>query len=91
MANVMLTTVDNPYNPFTNFDSWYSEDQILAIQQNRATCCGYLARMADFSEDLSDKEVEDLYEMLIDDICELNLSGTFIKVDEESAKERKLI
>ena len=26
MANVMLTTLSNPFNPFTQFDEWYDYD-----------------------------------------------------------------
>lgn len=89
MANVMLTTVNNPYNPFKHFDEWRAYDEMLAMQENRPTCCGYLARVADYSPDLSDKELEDLNEMIIDDIVELNLSGKFLKITEEEAENLK--
>lgn len=80
MAKAMLSTIDNPFNPFENFDEWMAYDEMLAREQGRPTCCGYLARMSMSSSDLSDKELEDLNEIVIDEICELNLSGTFIKV-----------
>lgn len=35
----MLTTYDNPYNPFDDFVRWLKEDLRL-----RHDCCGYLAR-----------------------------------------------
>ena len=25
-SEYMLTTIDNPFNPFTNFDDWYAFD-----------------------------------------------------------------
>lgn len=86
MAKVMLTTIDNPYDPFKHFDEWLACDERLAIQQNRPTCCSYLARMTDYSDDLSDKEVEDLNELVIDEIIELNLSGKFLKVTQNEAE-----
>ena len=55
MAQVMLSTVDNPYNPFTNWDEWYAFDEMKARQENRASCCSYLARMMVESDDISEK------------------------------------
>lgn len=86
MANVWLTTTDNKWNPFKHFDEWYARDLELAIQQNRPTCCGYLARRVLEDDDVSEKEYADIVEKVIDDICSLNLSGTFIKVTEEQAE-----
>lgn len=84
MAQVMLSTIDNPYNPFENFDEWYAFDEMKAIEENRPTCCGYLARMFFESDDVSDNEQEEIVEAVIDDILELNLTGKFIKVMKES-------
>lgn len=84
MANVMLSTIDNPYNPFTEFDEWYAFDEIKARQEDRPTCCSYLARMFLESDDISDKELEEVTEAVIDDICELNLTGKFVKVTDKT-------
>lgn len=89
MASVMLSTIDNPYSPFDHFDEWYAYDMLLAAQEGRNTCCGYLAAVSAFSDDISDKEYEDLLEETIDDICELNLNGKFIKVTENAAESPK--
>ena len=48
---LMLTTKDNPYNPFTNFDEWFAFDS-----QKGYHTCSYLARVARTSPDLSDEE-----------------------------------
>ena len=87
MENFWLTTVDNEYNPFTHFDEWFARDCELARQQNRPTCPGYLARLVHEDDDVSDEEYAQIVESYIDDICKLNLSGTFIKVNEEQAKK----
>lgn len=38
----MLTTYDNPYDPFTHFDEWLAYDL-----RNGTDCCGILNRMYD--------------------------------------------
>lgn len=39
--DVMLTTYDNPFNPFTDFERWWKEDLLLGHD-----CCGKLAKTA---------------------------------------------
>ncbi len=47
----MLTTVDNPYNPFDQFSEWYAYD----TQKGHYTC-ELLARFAKTSDELTDEE-----------------------------------
>ena len=54
MSNVMLTTVDNPFNPFVQFDEWLMYD----IQQGYNSC-GLLARLTVSSSELSEEDQED--------------------------------
>jgi len=72
---VMLTTVDNPYNPFTQWDSWYAFDT-----QKGYNTCGYLARVAQTSEAFPEKLEEEAIAEAIDDICRLNINGMYRKV-----------
>lgn len=83
----MLSTIDNPYNPFTHFDEWYAFDEMKARQEDRPTCCSYLARMSIESDDISEKELEEIQEMVIDDIVSLNLTGKFIKVTAKDTQD----
>lgn len=76
----MLTTTDNPYDPFDQFDEWYAFDELKARQENRPTCCAYLARIAMNSDDVSENEYNRVMNDVIDEIVELNLSGKFRKV-----------
>ena len=85
MANCMLTTTDNEFNPFTHFDEWYARDLELARNQNRRDCLGYLAIILQVPEDASELEYENAYEEAIDEICELNLSGKYRKVVQSEA------
>lgn len=70
----MLTTVDNPWNPFTNYDEWYEFDHDMGYDSP-----GLLARISKVSLDLSDADFEDGIEQAIDEIVTLNISGMHTK------------
>lgn len=50
MDNVVLSTSDNPYDPFTEWDKWYAYD----MDQGYNTC-GKVAALAHTSPSLSDE------------------------------------
>jgi hypothetical protein len=77
MGAVMLTTIDNPFNPFTQWNDWlrYDEDK-------KYYTCGYLARIAKTADDLTDEENDRLTEYAIDEIVQLNINGLYKKVYE---------
>lgn len=87
VKEAMLSTIDNEWNPFDNFSEWYSRDLELARQQNRRSCSGYLAIIAACSDDVSENEFNQVMNDAIDEIVDLDLSGTFIKVTRESKDE----
>ena len=70
-----LTTVDNPYNPFENFNSWYLYDMTLGYN-----CSAYLARIARTSDQFTDEENEIEIERAIDEILKYDFSGIYRKV-----------
>lgn len=86
MAERMLTTTDNPYNPFNNFDKWYAYDVLLARQQGRPNVCSYLARMARVSSRLPDKLYDKAVDSAIEEIVDRNITGKYKAVTEEEAK-----
>ena len=59
----MLTTVDNPYDPFEQFTLW-----LLFDNEKGYNSCGYLARIANLSDDMSQKEIDEEVERAIDEI-----------------------
>lgn len=68
MARVCaLSTTDNPYNPITEFDSWYRYDMDKGYMS-----CSYLERIAVISSAFTDKEIEREIERAIDEIVFLN-------------------
>lgn len=82
MYDYKLTTIDNPFNPFTDFEQWYAFDESNGYHSSE-----YLARIAKNSDNLSDEENEALNEEAIDEIVKFNLSGKHIKVDRKGAEE----
>lgn len=51
----MLTTFDNPFNPFTDFIRWWKQDLILGHD-----CCGLLARETNASS-ISSENLNDMF------------------------------
>ena len=75
MAELALTTVDNPFDPFTQFDEWRAYDEAAGYHT-----CSYLARIAQTSTDLSDTDQIEEINAAIEDICRLNITGLYKKV-----------
>lgn len=70
-----LTTFDNPYDPFKQFDEWLSFDEAKGYHS-----CSYLGRIAKTSEALSDEENNDEVERAIDEIIANDFMNIFKKV-----------
>jgi hypothetical protein len=75
----MLTTFDNPFNPFTQFDEWFQWDVAAGYHTS-----SLLARITIVSPDLSDTDQELAIQQAIDEIVRENVSGMYKKVSEES-------
>ena len=71
----MLTTVDNPFNPFEQFTSWWLFD----IEKGYNSC-SRLMRIANLSDDLSSKEEEIEIERAIDEIIQYDCLNIYKKV-----------
>ena len=78
MPEVMLTTVDNPFSPFTQWNEWYAFDEAQGYHT-----CGYLARIAKSSDELSQVDENLAILSAIDEIVKLNLLGIYRKVMRE--------
>lgn len=72
---VMITTVDNPFNPLTDWDDWYNYDESKGYYTSE-----YLARITKTSDDLGEKEQDQAIEEAIDEIIELNPDGFYKKI-----------
>lgn len=71
----VLTTFDNPFDPFTQWDEWYAWDM-----NNGYHTPGLLARIAHHSDELSDADQFHAIQNAIDEIVRENVSGMHRKV-----------
>lgn len=69
---VFITTYDNPYDYFKQFDEWLNYDR-----QKGYFTLEYVGRLAKLAPDLSDEEEKNEIENTIDSIIEWN--GEFYK------------
>lgn len=83
MADVMLTTVDNPYDPFTQFDEWYAYDTLQGYNT-----CSYLARICYPSDALSPAINQIEIERAIDEAIKYNVIGVFKKVKRNESETK---
>lgn len=76
---VMLSTIDNPYNPFEKFEEWFMFDT-----EKGYNSCSRLARIAEFSDDMTEKEVNVETERAIDEIIKHDILNVYIKVKKDT-------
>jgi hypothetical protein len=69
MARTLVTTSDNKFDPFKQFDLWKAYDEV----QCGYYTLNYLARIAAVSPDLTEKEMDRAIEDACDEICEMDL------------------
>ena len=74
----MLTTLDNPFNPFTQFDEWNTYDMQKGYHTN-----AYLARIVSTSDEVSEEQQALDIDKAMNEIVDLDLSGLYIKVKED--------
>lgn len=79
---VAITTFDNPYNPLTDFASWYQFDTDKGYNT-----CGYLDRIAKTSDSLSDEENRREIERAIDEIIRFDVRNIYRKVKSDEQIE----
>ena len=85
MSNdVMLTTYDNPFNPFEQFSSWFLFD----VEKGYNTC-SYLARIAKLSDEMSQQEEDEEVERAIDEIIKYDFMNIYKKVRKQDATSPK--
>lgn len=77
-----LTTVDNPFDPFEQFDSWFMFDV-----EKGYNSCGLLARIANVSDDLTEKEENLEIEKAIDQIIKYDFTDTYTKATRQMVSQ----
>lgn len=75
MTDVMLTTVDNPYDPFEEFSKWFVWDTTKGYNTS-----GLVARLARTTDEFGESKQEKMVESAIDEFLSLVGTDTYIKV-----------
>jgi len=78
MKEHMLTTIDNPYDPFTQWEEWYAFDT-----NSGYFTAGLLARIVKTSSEMSEAAQQKAIEDAIDEIVDINVLGVFRKVSRD--------
>ena len=79
----MLTTIDNPFDPFEQFTSWLMFD----IEKGYNSC-SYLARIVNLSDDMTQKEMDEEIDRAIDEVITLNPLGIYIKATRQTETDQ---
>lgn len=78
----MLTTFDNPFNPFVDFSSWYMFD----CEMHHNTC-SRLARIAEIDSEMSEKEIDAEKERAMKLITKYDFENKFFFGTEKQIQE----
>ena len=80
--DVMLTTIDNPYDPFEDFDKWLIEDSIRG-----PNTCGLIDRIAKTSDSFGESRNARIMEAAYDEIIKNDLEKKYKKVYRKESKK----
>lgn len=75
MKEYALTTIDNPFDPFSQFNQWFMYDM-----EKGYNSCSYLARIARTSDQFTDDENNKEIERAIDEIIKYDFLNIYKKV-----------
>lgn len=81
MVEYMLTTVDNPFDPFTQYDEWLAFDTSHGYHTNQ-----YLARIVRTSDELSEPDRALAIDWAMDEIVQLNVRGVYMKITADEGR-----
>jgi hypothetical protein len=68
----MLTTLDNPYSPYDQWDEWLAFDE-----RHRYNSLGLIARLAHYSDEMNDGLLTAEYERVVEEIVVMNVQGNY--------------
>lgn len=76
MTESMVTTTDNPFDPFTEFDDWYDYDERAGYHTT-----AFLDRVIVTSSELSEADASAAIDFAVDQIVSENVLGIYKKVE----------
>jgi hypothetical protein len=77
----MLTTSDNPFSPFSEWDEWYAFDESKGYHSS-----ALLARITNTSDEMSEPDQDIAINQGINDVLDMNDNGLYRKVSQETEK-----
>ena len=81
-SQCMLTTFDNPFDPFDDFVHW------LLYDNEKGYCSSErLMRIAEISDDMTQKEIDAEIERAIDQIIKFDFTNTYKKATKNMDSE----
>ena len=75
----MITTFDNPFDPFEQFTLWHLFDKEKGYDSSER-----VMRLANISNDMTQKEVDEEVERAIDRLIEIDFTNTYKKLTKQS-------
>ena len=75
---VNITTIDNPFDPFNEFDSWFAFD----VEKGYYTS-SKIARLTHLTDDMSEAEETEEIERAIDRLIEIDPLDIYKKIEYE--------
>ena len=75
MTCCMLSTIDNPFNPFEDYSSWLMFDKEKGYDSAER-----LMRIAKLTDSMTQKEENEEIERAIDEIIKYDILNVYIKV-----------
>lgn len=82
MRATYVTTLDNPFNYFTQFDDWYAFDTSKGYNT-----CAYVDRVAETWPSMSEGEEKEAINEAVEAILKINITGNYIKVVDEDDED----
>lgn len=82
----MITTIDNPFDPFEQFNDWFRYDEEKGYHT-----CSYLGRIAQTNDEMSDEEFSQAVEKAIDQIIKYDFMNIYKKVKRPIQEEDKTV
>lgn len=76
---VCITTIDNPFDPFDDYNSWFMFD----VEKGYYTS-SKIGRLVKTTEDMTEKEENEAIERAIDRLIQIDPLDIYIKVTRES-------
>lgn len=81
MIEYFLTTIDNPFDYFTDFKNWYNFDAVVMGYHT----CETIDRLTYTDETMTQQEVNEEIKDIVDKFLDIDISGMYKRISREMA------